>query len=45
MAVGSIIAAIMTAHIVNTRTQFDTDQSDIGIVSCAAGLSMLVAPQ
>jgi hypothetical protein len=35
MAMGSITAAIMTADIVNIATQFDTDQSDIGIVGCA----------
>ena len=45
MAVGSIIAAIMTAHMMNTASQFAADQSDIGIVSWAAGLPMLVAPQ
>ena len=45
MAVGSIIAAIMTAHMMNTASQFAADQSDIGIASCAAGLPMLVAPQ
>src|SRR5271156_2385786 len=45
MAVGSIMAAIMTAHMMSTASQFAADQSDIGIVSCAAGLSMLVAPQ
>ena len=39
------MAAIMTAHMTNTASQFAADQSDIGIVSCAAGLSMLVAPQ
>src|SRR5208282_6729412 len=42
---GSIIAAIMTAHMTNTASQFAADQSDIGIVSCAAGLSMWTAPQ
>ncbi len=45
MAVGSIIAAIMTAHMMKTASQFAHDQSDIGIVSSAAGLPMLVAPQ
>ena len=35
MAMGSIIAAFTTAGIVNIATQFDTDPSDIGIVSCA----------
>src|ERR1700761_2990202 len=40
MAVGSIIAAIMTAHMTNTASQFAADQSDIGIASWAAGLPM-----
>jgi len=35
MATGSITIAIMTADIVNIAAQFDTDQSDIGIVGCA----------
>ena len=39
------MAAIITAHMMNTASQFTSDQSDIGIVSCAAGLSILVAPQ
>ena len=39
------MAAIMTAHMMNTASQFSSDQSDMGIASCAAGLSMLVAPQ
>jgi hypothetical protein len=39
------MAAIMTAHMTNTASQFAADQSDIGIVSCAAGLSILLAPQ
>src|SRR5271166_5988762 len=42
---GSIMAAIMTGHMTNTASQFAADQSDIGIVSCAAGLSILLAPQ
>src|SRR5208282_6753840 len=42
---GSIMAAIMTAHMANTASQFAADQSDIGIVNCAAGLSMWMAPQ
>ena len=45
IAVGSIIAAIMTAHMMKTASQFAPDQSDMGIVSWAAGLPMLVAPQ
>src|ERR1700749_2907758 len=45
MAVGSIMAAIITAHMMKTGSQFAHDQSDIGIVSCAAGLPILVAPQ
>src|SRR5271154_805860 len=44
-AEGSIMAAIMTAHMMNTASQFASVQSDMGIVSCAAGLSILVAPQ
>jgi len=39
------MAAIMTAHMTNTASQFAADQSDMGMVSCAAGLSMLLAPQ
>jgi hypothetical protein len=39
------MAAIMTAHMTNTASQFAADQSDMGIVSCAAGLSILLAPQ
>ena len=39
------MAAIMTAHMMNTASQFASDQSDMGIVSCAAGLSIWVAPQ
>ena len=45
IVVGSIIAAIMTAHMISTAIQFAHDQSDMGIVSWAAGLPMLVAPQ
>jgi hypothetical protein len=29
----------------NTAAQFAADQSDIGIVNCATGLSMWTAPQ
>jgi len=39
------MAAIMTAHMMNTASPFASDQSDIGIVSRAAGLSIFVAPQ
>jgi hypothetical protein len=42
---GSIMAAIMTIHMMNTARQLAADQSDIGIVSCTAGLPMLIAPQ
>ena len=38
------MAAIMTVHMVNTASQFATDHADMGIISCAAGLSILVAP-
>jgi hypothetical protein len=41
---GSIMAAIMTVHMVNTASQFAIDHADMGIISCAAGLFMLVAP-
>ena len=41
---GSIMAAIMTVHMVNTASQFAIDHADIGIISCAAGLCILVAP-
>src|ERR1035437_9979296 len=41
---GSIIAAIMTVHMVNTASQFAIDHADMGIISCAAGLCILVAP-
>ena len=39
------MAAIMTAHMMKTANQLASDQPDIGIVSCAAGLSIWVAPQ
>ena len=42
---GNIMAAIITAHMRNTAIKFAPDQSDIGIVSWAAGLPMSVAPQ
>ena len=41
---GSIMAAIMTVHMVNTASQFAIDHADMGIISCAAGLCILVAP-
>ena len=43
-AEGSIIAAIITAHMTNTASQFAADQWYIGMVSRAVGLFMLVAP-
>ena len=43
-AEGSIIAAIIAAHMMKTASQFAADHADIGIVSCASGLCMLVAP-
>ena len=43
-AEGSIIAAIITAHMMKTASQLGTDHADIGMVSCASGLCMLVAP-
>jgi len=44
-AEGSIMAAIMTLHMVNTASQFALDHAVAGIMSCAAGLSIWVAPQ
>jgi hypothetical protein len=38
------MAAIMTVHMVNTASQFDIDHADMGIMSCATGLSISVAP-
>ena len=43
-AEGSIIAAIMTAHMMKTASQFANDHSDIGMVSCATGVCMFMAP-
>jgi hypothetical protein len=45
VAEGSIIAAIMTLHIAKTANQLASDQvADLGIISSATGLCMLVAP-
>ena len=38
------MAAIITVHIVNTASQFAIDQAETGIMSCATGLCILVAP-
>jgi hypothetical protein len=38
------MAAIMTVHTVNTASQFAIDHADMGVISCATGLSILVAP-
>ncbi len=38
------MAAIITVHIVNTASQFAMVHAEVGIISCAAGLSILVAP-
>ena len=34
----------MTVHMVNTASQFAIDHADMGIMSCAVGLCILVAP-
>jgi len=38
------MAAIITAHMMNTTSQLVIDHAVVGIMSCATGLSIVVAP-